>query len=33
MSGFNDNPLEIMEEYIQKGHAGEGDTLIKVREF
>lgn len=29
----DDNPLEIMEEYVQKGHAGNWDTLIKIREF
>lgn len=29
----DDNPEEIMEEYLQKGHAGNRDTLIKIREF
>lgn len=29
----DDNPQEIMEEYLQKGHAGNRDTLIKIREF
>ena len=29
----DDNPMEIMEEYIQKGHAGNLDTLIKIKEF
>ena len=29
----DDNPMEIMEEYIQKGHAGNWDTLIKIKEF
>lgn len=29
----DDNPMEIMEEYVQKGHAGNSDTLIKIREF
>ncbi len=29
----DDNPMEIMEEYVQKGHAGNLDTLIKIREF
>lgn len=29
----DDNPLQIMEEYVQKGHAGNWDTLIKIREF
>ena len=29
----DNNPLEIMEEYVQKGHAGNWDTLIKVKEF
>ncbi len=29
----DNNPLEIMEEYVQKGHAGDWDTLLKVKEF
>lgn len=29
----DNNPQEIMEEYLQKGHAGNRDTLIKIREF
>ena len=29
----DDNPLEIMQEFIQTGHAGDMDTLIKIREF
>ena len=29
----DNNPLEIMEEYVQKGHAGNWDTLMKVRDF
>lgn len=29
----DDNPMEIMEEYLQKGHAGNWNTLIKINEF
>lgn len=29
----DNNPMEIMEEYVQKGHAGNWDTLIKINEF
>lgn len=29
----DDNPQEIMQEFIQTGHAGDMDTLIKIREF
>lgn len=29
----DNNPREIMEEYVQKGHAGNWDTLLKINEF
>ena len=29
----DNNPQQIMEEYVQKGHAGNWDTLTKVNEF
>ncbi len=29
----DDNPDEIMEEYIQEGHAGDIDTLVMIRSF
>ncbi len=29
----DDNPEEIMEEYVQKGRAGQEDTFVKIREF